>query len=63
MVTDTLPTTPTRVDAQVRCGCGGVMRIATVETIPHDPDAMRHTYDCADCGASAVFAVAKRGRG
>ena len=63
MVSDTLPTVPTRTDAQVRCTCGGIMRIATVEAIPHDPDSMRHTYHCADCGASATFTVAKRGRG
>jgi hypothetical protein len=56
---DTLPRIPTRTDAQVRCACGGTMGIATVETVPHRLDVMRHTYDCRDCGVSADFVVAK----
>jgi C4-type Zn-finger protein len=60
MMTDTLPRVPQRTDALVRCACGGTMGIATVETVPHRLDVMRHTYDCRDCGVSADFVVAKR---
>ena len=60
VMTDTLPRVPTRTDAQVRCACGGTMGIATVETVPHRLDVMRHTYDCRDYGVSADFVVAKR---
>ena len=60
VMVDTLPRVPVRTDARVRCSCGGTMNIATVETVPHRLDVMRHTYDCCACGASADFVVAKK---
>ncbi|MGN6570429.1 MAG: hypothetical protein ACTHLO_03335 [Pseudolabrys sp.] len=60
VMVDTLPRVPVRTDARVRCACGGTMNIATVETVPHRLDVMRHTYDCGACGVSADFVVAKK---
>jgi hypothetical protein len=57
----TLPDKPTRTDAHVRCTCGGVMTITAVAPIPNQPDKMRHSYVCVDCGAEANFEVAKKG--
>ena len=59
----TLPTTPSRTDAHVRCACGGVMTITAVAPIPGTPDKMRHSYVCVDCGAEASFDVMKKGAG
>ena len=59
----TLPTTPSRTDAYVRCACGGTMAVTAVAPIPNAPDKMRHSYICVDCGAEANFEVAKEGVG
>ena len=55
-----IPTVPTRTDAYVLCGCGGTARIATVAPISDDPDHMRHTYNCLECGRDTGFVVAKK---
>lgn len=53
-------TTPTRTDAYVLCPCGGTAAIATVAPIPDEPDQMRHTYACLECGKETRFDVAKK---
>ncbi|MGI8525618.1 MAG: hypothetical protein ACR2K5_05470 [Pseudolabrys sp.] len=55
-----LPKIPSRTDAFVQCDCGGTMSIQTVEPIPEQPDKMRHTYKCLDCGKEAQFEVDKK---
>ncbi|RDV04987.1 hypothetical protein [Undibacter mobilis] len=56
-----LPSVPTRTDAAVACGCGGIARITAVAPIPSRPDRMRHVYRCAECGQDLVFEVMKKG--
>ena len=53
-------TLPTRTDAYVLCPCGGTAAIATVAPIPDEPDHMRHTYACLECGKEMKFDVAKK---
>ena len=57
------PKIPTRTDATVACGCGGIARITAVAPIVDQPDHMRHTYHCGDCGKDLVFEVMKKGVG
>lgn len=59
----TLPTTPSRTDAYVRCACGGTMAVTAVAPLLNRPDHMRHSYICVDCGAEMSFDVAKKGVG
>ena len=59
----TPPKIPTRTDAAVTCGCGGIARITAVAPIVDRPDHMRHTYHCGDCGKDLVFEVMKKGVG
>lgn len=56
-----IPTIPTRLDAFVKCGCGGTAKIAAVAPIADDTDHMRHLYTCLDCGKELSFDVAKKG--
>ena len=57
------PRIPARTDAYVQCGCGGTAKIATVSPIADDPDHMRHTYTCLECGEDLVFVVVKKATG
>lgn len=52
---------PTRTDAYTQCICGGRMSIALVETIPDNPDKMRHTFKCLECSETATFEFLKKG--
>lgn len=56
-----LPSVPTRTDAAIACGCGGVARISAVAPIPLRQDRMRNTYTCAECGQERAFDVMKKG--
>ena len=57
-----IPTIPTRLDAFVKCGCGGTATITAVAPIPDDPGHMRHLYACLDCGKEMSFDVAKKAK-
>ena len=57
-----IPRIPARTDAYVQCGCGGTAQIATVSPIADDPDHMRHTYTCLECGEDMSFSVAKKAK-
>lgn len=46
----------------MQCGCGGTAKIATVSPIADDPDHMRHTYTCLECGEDMSFSVAKKAK-
>lgn len=52
----------TRTDAYVMCPCGGTAAITAVAPIPDEPDQMRHTYACLECGKEMKFDVAKLGK-
>lgn len=56
-----LPSIPTRTDAAIACNCGGVARISAVAPIPMQPDRMRNSYACAECGQESSFEVLKKG--
>ena len=56
-----LPTIPSRTDAAIACQCGGVARYSAVAPIPTQPDRMRNSYTCTECGQESAFAVLKKG--